>query len=142
MVSGDTGSNPSGFKTLKYQPDFPGRFRDAEHARSWMREFTPWYNEQHRHEGLNGFTPNEVYSGPRRALGRASSHPGRRLRAPSRALDQQATAAAEAADHRHDKSSTATTIRRTTRTAKRSRPRRIQRRQLHQLTQNQPYIDF
>lgn len=62
-VSNDNAFSESGFKTLKYQPDFPGRFRDAEHARSWMRQFTPWYNEQHRHEGLNGFTPNEVYSG-------------------------------------------------------------------------------
>jgi putative transposase len=62
-VSNDNAFSESGFKTLKYQPDFPGRFRDTQHARSWMREFTPWYNEEHRHEGLNGFTPDEVYSG-------------------------------------------------------------------------------
>lgn len=62
-VSNDNAFSESGFKTLKYQPDFPGCFHDAEHARSWMRQFTPWYNDQHRHEGLNGFTPNEVYSG-------------------------------------------------------------------------------
>lgn len=62
-VSNDNAFSESGFKTLKYQPDYPGRFRDPHHARSWMREFTPWYNEQHRHEGLNGFTPDEVYSG-------------------------------------------------------------------------------
>ena len=62
-VSNDNPFSESGFKTLKYQPDYPGQFRDPLHARSWMREFTPWYNEKHRHEGLNGFTPDEVYSG-------------------------------------------------------------------------------
>lgn len=62
-VSNDNPFSESGFKTLKYQPDFPGRFRDTQHARLWMRAFTSWYNEQHRHEGLNGFTPDEVYSG-------------------------------------------------------------------------------
>src|SRR3546814_6739743 len=58
-VSNDNAFSESGFKTLKYQPDFPGRFRDPQHARSWMREFAPWYNEQHRHEGLNGFRSEE-----------------------------------------------------------------------------------
>ena len=43
-VSNDNAFSESGFKTLEYQPDFPGRFSSAEHARSWMREFTRWYN--------------------------------------------------------------------------------------------------
>jgi len=62
-VSNDNPFSESGFKTIKYQPDFPGRFADAHHARGWMRRFVPWYHDDHRHEGLNGFTPGEVYSG-------------------------------------------------------------------------------
>lgn len=68
-VSNDNAFSESGFKTLKYQPDYPGRFRDGQHARAWVREFVTWYNEQHHHEGLNGFTPGEVYSGRHVALG-------------------------------------------------------------------------
>lgn len=62
-VSNDNPYSESGFKTIKYQPDFPGRFADADHARDWMRRFVPWYHDDHRHEGLYGFTPGEVYSG-------------------------------------------------------------------------------
>lgn len=62
-VSNDNPYSESGFKTLKYQPDYPGRFTDPAHARTWTRRFVVWYHDQHRHEGLNGFTPGEVYSG-------------------------------------------------------------------------------
>lgn len=68
-VSNDNAFSESGFKTLKYQPDYPGRFRDSHHARTWVREFVTWYNQRHRHEGLNGFTPDEVYSGSHVTLG-------------------------------------------------------------------------
>jgi hypothetical protein len=30
------------FKTLKYQPGFPGRFTDIEHATDHSRSFFPW----------------------------------------------------------------------------------------------------
>ncbi len=62
-VSNDNPYSESGFKTLKYQPDYPGRFNDPVHARTWTRRFVLWYHDQHRHEGLNGFTPGEVYTG-------------------------------------------------------------------------------
>jgi putative transposase len=70
-VSNDNPFSEAGFKTLKYQPDFPGRFRDSHHARAWVRAFVSWYNERHCHEGLNGFTPHEVYSGDHVALAQA-----------------------------------------------------------------------
>lgn len=70
-VSNDNPFSESGFKTLKYQPDFPGCFRDTHHARAWVREFVTWYNERHHHEGLNGFTPQEVFSGDHIALATA-----------------------------------------------------------------------
>ncbi len=62
-VSNDNPYSESHFKTLKYQPQYPGRFRDLEDARAFLRRFVTWYNEDHRHTGLNGFTPAEVYHG-------------------------------------------------------------------------------
>ncbi len=51
------------FHTLKYQPDYPGRFRDARHGRGWCGDFFGWYNNEHHHEGLNLFTPADVFFG-------------------------------------------------------------------------------
>jgi len=62
-VSNDNPYSESHFKTLKYQPQYPGRFRDIGHARSFLRRFVTWYNREHRHTGLNGFTPQEVFQG-------------------------------------------------------------------------------
>ena len=62
-VSNDNPYSESHFKTLKYQPEYPGRFRDAAHARTYLRRFVSWYNHGHHHIGLNGFTPAEVYHG-------------------------------------------------------------------------------
>lgn len=71
LVSNDNPFSEASFKTLKYQPDFPGRFRDSHHARAWVRDFVAWYNERHRHEGLNRFPPDEVYSGNHFAFAQA-----------------------------------------------------------------------
>jgi putative transposase len=62
-VSNDNAFSESQFKTLKYQPDFPARFRDAEHARAWCAEFFDWYNHHHQHSGLALFTPADVFYG-------------------------------------------------------------------------------
>jgi putative transposase len=62
-VSNDNAFSEAQFKTLKYQPDFPGRFRDAEHARGWCAEFFDWYNHHHQHSGLALFTPADVFYG-------------------------------------------------------------------------------
>ncbi len=62
-MSNDNAFSESQFKTLKYQPDFPGRFRDAEHARLWCAEFFDWYNHDHQHSGLALFTPADVFHG-------------------------------------------------------------------------------
>jgi putative transposase len=45
-------SSEAQFKTLKYRPEFPGRFESLEHARTHLREFFAWYNEEHRHSGV------------------------------------------------------------------------------------------
>jgi len=62
-VSNDNPYSESHFKTLKYQPQYPRRFRDIGHARAFLRRFVTWYNQEHCHTGLNGFTPAEVYHG-------------------------------------------------------------------------------
>lgn len=59
-VSNDNPFSESHFKTLKYTPDYPGRFEDAEHARQWVRRFVPHYNDR-PHEGLALFTPADVF---------------------------------------------------------------------------------
>jgi putative transposase len=62
-VSNDNPFSESQFHTLKYQPDYPGRFRDARHGRSWCGDFFGWYNDDHHHEGLRFFTPADVFFG-------------------------------------------------------------------------------
>lgn len=62
-VSDDNPFSEAHFKTMKYQPDFPGRFDSPAHAREWMSEFFTWHNEHHHHEGLAMFTPATVFYG-------------------------------------------------------------------------------
>lgn len=62
-VSDDNAFSEAQFKTLKYQPDFPGRFGSLLHAKAYLEAFFAWYNEQHYHHGLALFTPGQVYRG-------------------------------------------------------------------------------
>ena len=62
-VSNDNPFSESLFKTQKYQPDYPGRFSGAGHARHWCEEYFDWYNFEHHHSGLAGFTPEQVFTG-------------------------------------------------------------------------------
>ena len=62
-VSDDNAFSESLFHTVKYQPDYPGRFRDIAHARAWCDEFFRWYNTDHHHDGLALFTPQDVFMG-------------------------------------------------------------------------------
>ena len=62
-VSNDNPFSESGFKTLKYQPDYPGKFDNIGHARRWCKDYYHWANFQHHHSGLNGFTPAQVFTG-------------------------------------------------------------------------------
>lgn len=61
-VSNDNPFSESQFKTTKYWPSYPGRFRDADHARQWCSKFFPAYNRR-PHEGLALFTPEDLYTG-------------------------------------------------------------------------------
>lgn len=51
-VSNDNPFSEAQFKTLKYRPEFPGRFGSIQDARAHAHVFFPWYNTEHHHVGL------------------------------------------------------------------------------------------
>jgi putative transposase len=61
--SNDNPYSEAQFKTLKYRPEFPGRFGSIEDARAFCQRFFHWYNHQHRHSGLGFHTPVDVHFG-------------------------------------------------------------------------------
>ena len=67
-VSNDNPFSEAQFKTLKYRPDFPGRFGSIEDARRHCQDFFGWYNDEHRHSGLGLHTPADVHYGLAEAI--------------------------------------------------------------------------
>jgi len=67
-VSNDNPFSESGFKTLKYRPDYPTRFGCLADARSWAAEFFRWYNYEHHHTGIGLLTPADVHFGRTKAM--------------------------------------------------------------------------
>ena len=67
-VSNDNPFSESGFKTMKYRPDYPTRFGCLADARSWAGEFFRWYNYEHHHGGIGLLTPADVHFGRTRAM--------------------------------------------------------------------------
>ncbi len=51
-VPNDNPFSESQFKTMKYRPDFPGKFPNIEAARAFCQEFFTWYNHDHRSLGV------------------------------------------------------------------------------------------
>jgi putative transposase len=62
-VSNDNPFSEAQFKTLKYRPDYPGRFGCQPDARSWAQDFFQWYNYAHHHSALGLLTPADVHFG-------------------------------------------------------------------------------
>lgn len=62
-VSNDNPFSESQFKTMKYDLDYPGKFDNIEHARTWTARFIHAYNTQHRHSGIGHYTPESVHDG-------------------------------------------------------------------------------
>lgn len=62
-VSDDNAFSEAQFKTLKYQPDYPGKFAGVLHARGWLEPFFGWHNDEHHHSGLALYTPADVFFG-------------------------------------------------------------------------------
>jgi putative transposase len=62
-VSNDNPFSESQFKTMKYRPEFPGRFGGYEDALSFCRSFFQWYNDEHYHSGIGLLTPAMLHYG-------------------------------------------------------------------------------
>ena len=60
-VSNDNPFSESQFKTLKYCPEFPGRFGSIQDARQFCHDFFTWYNKKHMHSGIGLLTPEHVH---------------------------------------------------------------------------------
>jgi len=57
-VSNDNPYSESLLKTLKYTPAYPDKpFTSLQSARDWIHGFAHWYNEDHRHSGIQFVTP-------------------------------------------------------------------------------------
>ena len=67
-TSNDNPYSEAHFKTLKYRPDFPGRFGCIEDARILCGKFFRWYNGEHRHSGIALLTPAAVHYGKAAAI--------------------------------------------------------------------------
>ncbi len=61
--SNDNAYSESLFKTVKYNVGFPKSFENVEQAKEWINDFVNWYNNEHRHSGINYVTPEQRHSG-------------------------------------------------------------------------------
>lgn len=61
--SNDNPFSESQFKTLKYCPDYPGRFYSLKDAEIFNQPFFKWYNHEHHHSGIAWLTPYSVHYG-------------------------------------------------------------------------------
>ena len=62
-VSDDNPFSEAGFRTMKYRPGYPKIFADLDSAQSYLAEYVPWYNQEHKHSGIALFSPAQVHDG-------------------------------------------------------------------------------
>jgi putative transposase len=62
-TSNDNPFSEAQFKTLKYCPEFPGKFSDIATAEKFCQQFFNWYNNEHYHSGIAWLTPKSVHYG-------------------------------------------------------------------------------
>lgn len=63
-VSDDNPYVESLFRTLKYVPNWPSKgFSNLDVCRAWVEAFVTWYNNEHKHSGINYVTPSERHNG-------------------------------------------------------------------------------
>ncbi len=62
-VSNDNPYSEAQFKTLKYCPEFPGRFGSIEDARNFCIDFFSYYCKEHHHSGIGLVTPEQMHYG-------------------------------------------------------------------------------
>ena len=89
-VSNDNPHIEALFKTVKYDPVFPGQFDTIDEARAFTQWFFKRYNTAHHHAGLAGHTPTRIHDGSWPGIhdtwvaakqAYAARHPRRHLRA-------------------------------------------------------------
>jgi putative transposase len=94
-VSDDNPYSESHFRTMKYRPDFPDRFGSIQDSRALCQQFFTWYNEEHRHSGIELLTPATVHYGLAEAIVKQrqvvldaayQAHPERFVRRPPKVL--------------------------------------------------------
>jgi transposase InsO family protein len=73
-VSNDNPFSESGFRTMKYRPGYPRVFKELEAARTYLAEYVPWYNTQHKHSGIALFSPAQVHDGSWKHLWKKRDH--------------------------------------------------------------------
>lgn len=62
-TSSDNPYSEAQFRTLKYHPGYPSRFATLAEAETWCQRFFDWYNNHHRHSGIEMLTPADVHQG-------------------------------------------------------------------------------
>lgn len=62
-VCDDNAYSEALFKTVKYRAGYPRIFHSLEHAQTWATDFVVWYNNRHRHSGINYVTPLQRRTG-------------------------------------------------------------------------------
>ena len=62
-VSNDNPYSEAQIRTLKYCPQFPGRFGAIEDSRAFCQDFFSWYNKEYRYSGIALMTPEQVHYG-------------------------------------------------------------------------------
>jgi len=67
-TSNDNPFSESQFKTMKYRPEFPGRFQSLILAEAFCQKYFDWYNNHHYHSGLAWLTPASVHCGQGEAI--------------------------------------------------------------------------
>jgi len=62
-VSNDNPYSEAQFKTLKYHWSFPKKFPEIQDAKKFLDKWFIWYNNEHRHSGIQMMTPECVHHG-------------------------------------------------------------------------------
>lgn len=63
-VSNDNAYAEALFRTAKYCPLWPAQpFDTRDDARAWVQRFVRWYNDEHRHSGIQYVTPAQRHCG-------------------------------------------------------------------------------
>lgn len=68
-VSNDNPYSESLFRTVKYNHRWSSEgFKSLEDARAWVKDFTQWYNNEHRHSHIKFVTPMQRHNGEDKAI--------------------------------------------------------------------------